>query len=193
MRFGTTMLSTEIKVISLRKQHGITLIELLVIITIVLIIISIATPSFKEWQEKMEAKRVEGVLMSILRQAKSESFITKQDTLFCLSNGAGRCHRNSDKELLLFIDRNNNRHFDALIDELIIKETTNLKYGRLFLRMGSRRHYTKFFGNTGLPRGHMGHIKYCPFSENTNRMFLITISNLGKFTPRPYSNRRTGC
>ena len=175
------------------KQHGMTLIELLVTIMILIIIVGIAAPNFQDWQEKIEAKRIERVLVSILKQAKSESFIIRHDVLFCLSNGTGRCHRNSDEELLLFIDRNNNRHYDDLTDKLIIREATGLKYGSLSLRMGARRHYTKFFGDTGLPRGNMGHIKYCPFSSNTNSMFQITFSNVGIITPRPYSNRRTGC
>ena len=152
-------------------QHGMTLTELMVVIVIMGIIASIAAPSIQQWLYKHEAQQIQHTLVNALTLAKSESYITHQSVLFCLSNGGGRCNRNSSQELLLFEDNNHNKQFDTASDRLILKEALSLKYGNLKLRASARRHYVKFFGDTGKPRGHFGHIKYCPLSLDTHLMF----------------------
>ena len=177
----------------LNKESGFTLIELLVTTVVLAIIISIAAPSFNTWRENLEAKRVKSILFSALKQAKHQSYSTQDDVLFCLSNGAGVCHRDSNRELLLFVDHNDNKHFDATTDFLMLKEATNLKYGILSLGAGSKRHYTKFFGDSGRPRGHMGHVKYCPYSGDTSKMFRVSFNKFGIIKHKPYEVERTGC
>jgi type IV fimbrial biogenesis protein FimT len=177
----------------LDSERGFTLIELLVTLAILAIVVSLAAPSFREWRERIEALRVKSILFSALKQAKSQSYGTQNDVLFCLSDGAGRCHRNSSKKLLLFVDRNSNKHFDSHIDHLILNENTHLRYGALSLGAGSRRHYAKFYSDTGRPRGHMGHIKYCPNSGDTKNMFQVSFNKFGIIKYKPNAIHRTGC
>lgn len=173
--------------------QGFTLVELLVTVSVLAIIATIAAPALQTQLAGMEAKRVESQLRGSLTRAKAESYIRRQNVLLCLSNDGGRCHRDSDKTLLLFIDKNNNNHFDNTVDQLITQQSLNLRYSKLSLRVGSRRHYTKFWGDSGKPRGHFGHIKYCPTVTYNKSKYLVSFNQTGIIKQKLDENHPTQC
>ncbi|MEK6199856.1 MAG: GspH/FimT family pseudopilin [Psychrobacter sp.] len=176
-----------------QNEHGFTLVELIVTVAILAIIATIATPYILSLLARMEARRIAGQIDTTLTLAKAESHIRRQDLLVCLSNNGGLCHRDSFKQLLLFSDKNNNNNFDAGIDDLLEEQALNPKYSTLYLRVGNNRHYTKFWGDSGSPRGHFGHIKYCPTSTYNHTMYQISFSQVGRITYKPNEDHPTGC
>lgn len=166
-------------IVSAKQSNGFTLVELTVTTMVLGIIAAIAAPSILTHLARMEAQRVKHQLENTLSLAKAESYISRQDVLVCLSNDAQQCHRNSDKTLLLFVDKNNNKHFDSQVDTLLTQQSLNLRYSTVKLRVGGRRHYTKFWGDSGRPRGHFGHIKYCPTSSYNKSMYQISFNQSG--------------
>ncbi|MEH6768185.1 GspH/FimT family pseudopilin [Psychrobacter sp.] len=166
-------------ILNAKQSNGFTLVELTVTTMVLGIIAAIAAPSILTHLARMEAQRVKHQLESTLSLAKAESYISRQDVLVCLSNDAQQCHRNSDKTLLLFVDKNNNKHFDSQVDTLLTQQSLNLRYSTVKLRVGGRRHYTKFWGDSGRPRGHFGHIKYCPTSSYNKSMYQISFNQSG--------------
>ncbi|MDN3440304.1 GspH/FimT family pseudopilin [Psychrobacter sp. APC 3279] len=162
-----------------KQSNGFTLVELTVTTMVLGIIAAIAVPSILTHLARMEAQRVKHQLENTLSLAKAESYISRQDVLVCLSNDAQQCHRNSDKTLLLFVDKNDNKHFDSQVDTLLAQQSLNLRYSTVKLRVGGRRHYTKFWGDSGRPRGHFGHIKYCPTSSYNKSMYQISFNQSG--------------
>lgn len=191
----------ELYKVSSRKQphfqkhdkYGFTLVELIVTIAILAIIAMIATPFIIEQLALMEAKRIESQIENTLKLAKAESHIRRQDLLVCLSNNGGTCHRDSYKKLLLFLDRNKNNNFDLGVDDLLEEQTLEPKYSTLYLRVGSKRHYTKFWGDSGSPRGHFGHFKYCPTSSYNHTMYQISFNQVGGITYKPNASHPTDC
>ena len=175
------------------NEHGFNLVELIVTIAILAIILMIATPYILTQLASMEARRIASQIDTTLTLAKAESHIRRQDLLVCLSNGGGLCHRDSFKKLLLFSDKNNNNNFDVGIDDLLEDQALNPKYSTLYLRVGDNRHYTKFWGDSGSPRGHFGHIKYCPTSTYNHTMYQISFSQVGRITYKANENHPTGC
>lgn len=175
------------------KQRGFTLIELIVTLLILIIIAIIAIPAILTQLANMEAKRIKNDLMNTIAIAKAESYIRRQDLLVCLSNTGGRCHRDSDKKLLLFVDNNDNQNFDAQVDVLLYEQLLNPKYSTLSLRVGNNRHYTKFWGDSGKPRGHFGHIKYCPTSTYNQSMYQISFNQNGIVKYKPNEIHPTEC
>ncbi|MBA2056738.1 GspH/FimT family pseudopilin [Psychrobacter cryohalolentis] len=175
------------------NEHGFNLVELIVTIAILAIILMIATPYILTQLASMEARRIASQIDTTLTLAKAESHIRRQDLLVCLSNGGGLCHRDSFQKLLLFSDKNNNNNFDVGIDDLLEDQALNPKYSTLYLRVGNNRHYTKFWGNSGSPRGHFGHIKYCPTSTYNHTMYQISFNQTGGITYKPNENHPTGC
>ena len=175
------------------NEQGFTLVELIVTIAVLAIITMIATPYILEQLARIEAKRIESQIRNTLVLAKAESYIRRQDLLLCLSNGGGLCHRDSHKKLLLFLDKNNNKNFDLGVDDLLEEQALDPKYSTLHLRVGDKRHYTKFWGDSGKPRGHFGHFKYCPTSTYNHTMYQISFSQGGRVTYKPNASHPTDC
>jgi len=176
-----------------KQSHGFTLVELIVTTMVLGIIAAIAAPSILKHLARMEAQRIKHQLENTLSLAKAESYISRQDVLVCLSNDAQQCHRNSDKTLLLFVDKNNNKHFDSQVDTLLTQQSLNLKYSTVKLRVGGKRHYTKFWGDSGKPRGHFGHIKYCPTSSYNESMYQISFNQSGIIKHKLNADHPTKC
>ncbi len=176
-----------------QSRYGFTLIELIVTVAVLAIIVMIATPYILKQLASMEAKRIEGQIKNTLKLAKAESLIRRQDLLVCLSNNGGTCDRDSYKKLLLFLDTNDNNNFDVGVDDLLEEQAIEPKYSTLYLRVGNKRHYTKFWGDSGSPRGHFGHIKYCPTSTYNHTMYQISFNQGGGITYKPNASHPTDC
>lgn len=183
----------DIRTTQCRTKQGFTLVELMITVSILAIIVTIAAPAIQTELAKMEAKRVYNLIDSTLALAKAESYTRRQDVLVCLSDAGGYCDRDGNKTLLLFIDKNSNNHFDATADLLITEQSLNLKYSTLNLRVGSRRHYTKFWGDSGTPRGHFGHIKYCPTVTYNKAMYLVSFNQSGIVRQKLNEDHPTDC
>lgn len=176
----------------LSSQNGFTLVELIVTVAILAIITTIAAPAILTQLASMEAKRIRHGLTDTLKLAKVESLIRRQNILVCLSDSNGRCDKNSNKTLLLFVDNNDNQHFDSGTDDLLQEQTLNPKYGTLHLRAGRRR-YVRFYGDSGMPRGHFGHFKYCPSSVYSQAMYQISFSQGANISFKPNDSHPTDC
>lgn len=187
------VLSDRQKQFQSKNERGFTLVELIVTIAVLAILTMIATPYILEQLARMEAKRIESQIRNTLTLAKAESYIRRQDLLVCLSNNGAICDRDSYKQLLLFLDRNNNKNFDLGVDDLLEEQALEPKYSTLYLRVGDKRHYTKFWGDSGKPRGHFGHFKYCPTSTYNHTMYQISFSQGGRVTYKPNASHPTDC
>lgn len=176
----------------LTPQKAFTLVELIVTIAVLAIIATLATPFLLTQLAAMEAKRIRYGISSTLSVAKAESLIRRQNLLVCLSDDSSTCNKNSDSVLLLFADNNDDKRFDADADLLLSRQPLDPKYGTLHLRAGGR-HHIKFFGDTGTPRGHFGHIKYCPSSTYNNAKYQVSFNNVGIIRYKPNSRHPTDC
>lgn len=174
------------------SESGFNLVELIVTVAILAIVATIATPAVLTQLAHMEAKRIRYGMLNTLAVAKAESLIRRKNLLVCLSDGNGRCDRDSNQALLLFMDKNGNRHFDTDTDGLLVELTLSPKYGTLHLRAGNRD-YVRFAGDSGKPRGFFGHIKYCPSSVYNQAMYQISFNQSGIIKYKPSTLHPTGC
>ena len=176
----------------IQRNQGFTLVELIVTVCVLAIIAIIAAPSILTQLANMESKRIRYDISSMLVTAKAESYLRRQNLIVCLSDSAGRCHKNSNKAMLLFFDHNDNQHFDISTDELLEQQRLSPRYAQLHLRAGNR-HYIKFWGDSGRPRGFFGHIKYCPTSSYNQSKYQISFNQGGIVKYKPDAAHPTGC
>lgn len=179
---------------SFKNSDGLTLVELVITLTILAIVTSIAAPSIIGQLASMEAKRVRYEIMGTLKMAKAESLIQRRNLTVCLTDALGNCSKDGSENLILFLDRNNNNRYDAETDTLFSQQQINAKYGTVHLAAALQRDHIKFLGSSGHPRGYNGHIKYCPKNSNANVMYQVSFNNVGIIKHRPNSSRYpTGC
>lgn len=176
----------------IRNIDGFTLIEIIITVAILAIILTIAYPYIMTQLANMEARRIRYEIVNTLKIAKAESYIQRQNIIACLSDSNRHCEKDSSDALLLFFDKNNNQQFDADIDVLVEEQRLNPKYGSLHLRAG-QRHYVRFAGDSGNPRGFFGHIKYCPTATYNQNMYKISFNQAGIFKYKPDEREATKC
>ncbi len=177
----------------LKQQRAFTLIELIITIAIIAIIVTVATPYVLTQMAAIEAKRIRYDISNTLSIAKAESLIHRQNLIVCLSDDNSTCNKNSNLALLLFVDNNDNKIFDSDVDLLLNAQRLDPKYATLHLRASAGRHHIKFFGDTGTPRGHFGHIKYCPNTSYNTAKYQVSFNNIGIIRYKPNSSHPTDC
>lgn len=175
------------------NSQGFTLIELVLTLLILGLLSAIAVPSFIGVLQSWEAKQIRNQITNAFRTAKTHSYRQRQNTIMCLANADYQCHKQAEDYLLIFTDRDNNHQYDKATNLMILQQPLQLDYGRVYLAAGGR-HYIKFFGDSGLPRGHFGHIKYCSNDRlTTSNRFQISLNQQGNHRYKPYSLKKTGC
>ena len=151
------------------KECGFTLIELIVTITILAIIVSIALPSYHSFMERQEHSQMLALIRNSSNLAKNLAVTHHQQIVICTSENLSTCSNNQwNKGMLIFTDQNNNKTLDP--NEMIHQKLkTNLKYGNLKWDGGVANPNTlTFMGDTGLPRGSQGSFHYCSLKTAQN-------------------------
>lgn len=157
------------------KIRGFSLVELLVTITIMAIVTTMAVPSVISQLKKMESERTAQQLQSFFSEGRQDALIYQQLITLCLANASNQCV-NDGTYLLRFIDKDDNHIFDASRDTLRYRTPLNLRYGRLHSSLGVNRTYIKLQANTGRAVGYLGHISYCPTDGERQLTFKVTLS-----------------
>lgn len=158
-------------------QKGVTFMEVMVVITVITIMVVLGYPSFRQMMHSMESKRVRSYVMMALKEARMLSFTERQNLIVCLANEHNQCHNRATQKVILFKDNDDNQRFDE--GELLKEYDLNAKYGSIEMNVSARRHYMRYFGDTGVPRGHFGHIKYCSLQGQTRLNHKTTITAVG--------------
>lgn len=174
------------------KVLGFTLIELLVVISIISIITLISYPALQNLFYIMEANKVERTFIDMMRTARAESYITKKDVMLCPFDETGQCNRAGTSGIMVFYDNNVNNRFDDA-DVLVSKSAWQIKRGSLLLRSSASRHYIRYMGDTSKPRGHMGHLRYCSYSNNDKLKFKVIYNAYGHLRVERQELLEVGC
>lgn len=173
------------------NKQGFTLTELVITTLVITILTTIAVPTIIKQRKKIESVQVNRQVRSLLVETRHLAFAQHKNIVICLLNANNQCKQHSTTAIISFNDINNNHQPDAG-ERLINRINLNLTYGEIILR-NSNRSYIRYFGDDGTPRGHFGHIKYCPFDGDTQLMFQLSFNQQGLVRYKPYAEKPTGC
>lgn len=157
------------------RHSGLTLLELLIVISIIAILAASALPSFTYWQAKTAADATTRVLFQQLQATREFAITAGTAVSLCGVNERGDCSLNNIIELQIFIDSNNNKIRD--LQEDLLAHTTLPSRGRLRLN-AHKVIRMKADGSSNTPASFI----YCPQIPNLSLIRKVTIS----FTGRPY-------
>ena len=101
---------------------GFTLIEMLTVITITVLLITVAIPGWRNFVQNNQAMTLSSRLTSALNLAKSTAIQTGEPTIICpIENPAGATCLNSNQwnAWVIFVDKNTNNVFEPSTDTVI--------------------------------------------------------------------------
>lgn len=99
------------------RSYGFTLIELMVTITVAAVLMSVAVPSFVDFQRNSELTSATNTLTASLNAARSEAM--KHGTNAMVVPTDSSAWRNGWR---VFVDKNLNQEFDAGVDALVLEQ-----------------------------------------------------------------------
>lgn len=157
------------------NRQGFTLVELIVTITILAVVASIAYPKIMALLKHQESVTVRSNLQNFLTTGKQYSLVYQAPIHLCIANKDNQCVTSNGSVLLTFLDKDNSNTFTPA-DTLLETHSLSLKYARLVTHVALARSYIVFKAETGRPTGYEGRINYCPIDGNQKEMFKITFS-----------------
>ena len=110
------------------QQRGYTLLELLTTLAILLILSTLALPSFSSIVRRSQSESLMYTLISTAQLARSSAVMRSESVVFCASSNQLSCGNDWTQGAMVFADPNNNRQLDrneSLLSTLPATPMTN--------------------------------------------------------------------
>lgn len=151
-----------------RKDSGVTLIELIIVLSIMLILVGAFIPSFSKIIDSTRQQTSLQSLHRITQYARTKAITQGFIVTVCGSTNGSECTKHwNNAEVLVFHDANNNHQYD---EEETLYQQLNITSNTIEWR-GSNRAYMRYH-----PRGYLldwGRYTYCPSNKNTQHKQLV--------------------
>lgn len=169
-------LKRSLSLYQLKRQKGLTLIELMISIAISSILTTIALPNMNNFVVRMRVDNEISMLQRLLLTTRNVAINSGERTIVCPLNSSGECTTDWQKDLSVFIDSNNNKTFEAANNERLVVTKAAIKQGDQLIYGKGRTMVTYH------PSGHLsglsnGTFRYCPLAhEDKSRGIVIARS-----------------
>ena len=169
---------------------GFTLVELLISLTILALMIGAGLPGLQGFVANNKADNQYRQLFTLLQFARSQSVHYREPVVVCPSLNEQDCINNWQYELLVFVDKNNNKIFDE--DDLLLKKVdkTEKKSARIVNAFPTSRHLS--FNYNGRSGNQNGRLTYC---VNSKKLYAnqIIIAKSGRIRKGDKKDALTKC
>ncbi|MFK7864763.1 MAG: GspH/FimT family pseudopilin [Pseudohongiellaceae bacterium] len=145
------------------QQKAFTLIELLIVLTIVAIALSIALPNFSEFIEQKKANDTIKRVKQAITVAKVGAVVNGNYVTLCKSRSGEKCEGNWEQGMIAFTDKNGDRKINQ-DDRLLRYFTFPEVEGTIRWRAFQNRQYLQITGQ-GFTRFQNGNFTYCPHNK----------------------------
>lgn len=143
-----------------QQQRGYTLLELLFTLTVLLILSTLALPSFSSMLRRTQGETLMYSLISAAQLARSSAVMRSESVVFCASSNQLSCGNDWTKGAMVFADPNNNRQLDRN-ESLLSTLPATPKGSSLVMRAALNKQYLRYMSN-GLLENTAGSFVYCP-------------------------------
>lgn len=163
------------------KQRGLTLLELLIVFTIVGILWGVAIPAFSAFHQRHQATAAINRVIGAVNFARMEAVSRNQTVTLCPRENANSCGNEWRKGIIVFMDSNQNGDLEDN-DELIrvtppFPEGSSLSWSAF----GSNRYLR--FSPLGFTYNQNGTFTYCPPNKDNRLAKLAVINKAGRVRP----------
>lgn len=160
------------------KPVGITLVELLATLLIVMILLGYALPSLQSLATRIEADSYRDVFARMIYTARHAAIIHNANVVLCPGGQTGCAGRNRwHQGTVAFVDKNHNREIDD--DDFTIAFVSRTHKTNIRWRSFRNRGYLRFTP-MGLTDWQNGHFLFCPVNGNTEHARQIVVNRAGR-------------
>jgi len=165
------------------RQSGFTLLELLITATLIGGVFTLAGPYFAKISVKSETEAQTRVLTDTLTYSRHSAITMVTDTVLCPLDTNGKCGRNWNRELTLFIDQNGDGEMNDTEQILKTIPSVNEAAHRAFNNSRIR------FNSIGRSGFQAGSLSYCNRSSGEPIGTALIISRMGRVRKGADRNR----
>lgn len=158
------------------RQGGFTVLELMITLTIAVILLTAAAPSFRQISQKRQLSAALSGLHYDLVMGRNEAVFRNESTVACPGSPAGGCAGSTDwsSGWIVFLDRNGDQQRES--DEIMLRHGQN--FGNLRILGSAGRRDIRFLPDGSTP-GSNTTITFCGLGGPAQARKLV-ISNLGR-------------
>lgn len=159
------------------KQQGLTLVELIVVISVSGILLTLAAPSMTEFVTRNSVTTRINQLVHTIHMARQSAIFRNRIVTLCRSDNGTNCQGQWHEGMLLFVDSNNDRTLDE--DEELIYRFPALRDGDLLFWRAFRNRQYLLMTPRGFTAYQNGTFTYCP-KEGLEYAKAIIINAAGR-------------
>ena len=160
------------------KGKGLTLMELLVTLSLVMLLVTLSAPGHSDLMQKQHAKATVMQLRKAVTMAKTQAITNNTFTTLCRSADGIACNGKWEQGVLMFLDTDGDRKLD--------KEHTKIAYlrfpkfyGQIYWRAFQNRQYLQLIPS-GATRYQNGSFTICPQDGDLSAAQQIIVNRVGR-------------
>lgn len=159
------------------RDAGFTMVELMIVISVLGILMSLSVPSFDRMLKRQKASGEANNLVSLIYLSRSEAIKSNQVVTLCRSSNGLECGDDWKDGWLMFVDNNRNGAKD--IDEKIIRSGHAGNGYQISFRASSSNRYLRFTP-LGITLSQNGTFKLCPADNDSRYARAVIISKTAR-------------
>lgn len=159
-----------------RDNQGITLVELLVVLTWMGILLALSAAYWHSASSTTQSAAYIQSISQFVRHARAQALYQQARVLVCTANAQGQCIKQASDQLVSFIDHDHNRQWsdgDQPLQQLTLHPFAQVQIRPL------HKSYIQF-GATGLAQGAAGHLLLCPHDGNLRHAAQLIVNLAGR-------------
>lgn len=156
--------------------EGFTLIETMIVLTLVAIILGIGMPSFLGLIEKIRTEKEAQILVDAVRSARLAAIEQRKSIVICTSNNGSQCNGNWNDGFIIFRNDNNNYARESSEEILFQHRFRN----DVTVKTGSGQNQNLYFNANGWAAGSAESLLVCAHQGSNRNGFRVVINRAGR-------------